>query len=694
MGWRRDIAKQEARRGGDPLQAGLEAGMNRSEAYYTAEEVRKEVDDERTAQTRALLGLDRPGADRGTPSEAPAGAIAILIGLAVLPFLLDFALAVFVGALLVAVLGLAFRRSDQIGHLAVLVGVSVSLLGLLAGLEGLGVATPAMSFLFDRTAFSTGWRVTDVLALGAVLSTPLIALPRLCLRLTDLFTRLPLAGLVLLSRVFGRRRRALRLVVVCAMAGGTALWLGVWTAAPAKAWVHFLHMGVVPALSAWATLLAVQMAGRHEDVLFLARAYRSRRRSFSPDARAGPAVGLDRAGRAGKARRAAVVPVVVGRPAMLRAEQLDPAPPERIDVAQPPAAGAERLRAVAEETVVHDPRQRLRRPDQRRRKPDRGAVGGRAQATRQAPAPGAAAVPKPPPGRPRRGRSGRRRHGFVPAPGALRGVRFGGLPAVPLPEGLRHHRRPLAAPPVGCPARRLPRPSALWIIPAGDGQWTPKAQGRDSPANFPPRPYIPPSGGRSGSGGMDEHTLQRLMHLVLLGAAILGYLLVANRDRLGTLLRQGMLWGLIFVGVIAAAGLWEDIRQAARPRQAVIAAEGRIEVPRAPDGHYYLTLEIGGVPVRFVVDTGATDIVLSRADARRVGIDLDRLAFTGTARTANGLVRTARVRLDEVALGPFRDRRVAAWVNEGELDTSLLGMAYLQRFERIEIARDRLILTR
>jgi aspartyl protease family protein len=193
---------------------------------------------------------------------------------------------------------------------------------------------------------------------------------------------------------------------------------------------------------------------------------------------------------------------------------------------------------------------------------------------------------------------------------------------------------------------------------------------------------------------VDAQTLERLAYLVLLGAAILGYLLVANRDRLGTLLRQGMLWGLIFVGVIAAAGLWQDIRQASAPRQAIIAAEGRVEVPRSLDGHYYLTLEIGGVPVRFVVDTGATDIVLTRRDAERLGIDLARLAFTGSARTANGTVRTARVRLDEVALGPIRDTRVPAWVNEGEMDTSLLGMAYLNRFARIEIARDRLILTR
>ena len=59
-----------------------------------------------------------------------------------------------------------------------------------------------------------------------------------------------------------------------------------------------------------------------------------------------------------------------------------------------------------------------------------------------------------------------------------------------------------------------------------------------------------------------------------------------------------------------------------------------------------------------------------------------------------GIVRTARARLDELALGGFSDRNVAVLVNEGAMDTSLLGMSYLRRFQKIEIADDRLLLTR
>jgi len=78
---------------------------------------------------------------------------------------------------------------------------------------------------------------------------------------------------------------------------------------------------------------------------------------------------------------------------------------------------------------------------------------------------------------------------------------------------------------------------------------------------------------------------------------------------------------------------------------------------------------------------------------RRLGFDLGTLVFAGQSQTANGVVRTARVQLVDVRLGPFLDPRIGAYVNEGEMDGSLLGMDYLGRFS-IEIAGDRMILRR
>lgn len=190
-----------------------------------------------------------------------------------------------------------------------------------------------------------------------------------------------------------------------------------------------------------------------------------------------------------------------------------------------------------------------------------------------------------------------------------------------------------------------------------------------------------------------SETTARVIYLCLLLVAVGGYFMLEFRRRPGRTLQQAAIWGLIFLGALASVGLWSDIRSNVAPRQSVLA-DGRIEVPLAPDGHYYLTAEVNGVPVHFVVDTGATDIVLTGRDATRAGIDIRALAYVGRANTANGTVRIAPVRLDSMTLGPISDTGLRAVVNDGQMDTSLMGMAYLTRFAKVEFSRDRLVLER
>ena len=185
----------------------------------------------------------------------------------------------------------------------------------------------------------------------------------------------------------------------------------------------------------------------------------------------------------------------------------------------------------------------------------------------------------------------------------------------------------------------------------------------------------------------------QLTYLVLLAAAIGGSAIVAGRNQWGKMAQQAAIWALIFVGVIAAYGLWDDLRNDVAPRQALIDG-GAVAVPRSPDGHYHLTLTVNDRPVRFIVDTGASQIVLSRQDAVAVGIDPDDLTYSGIAFTANGTVRTAPAVLGAVALEGIVDRNLPAVVNAGDMDASLLGMTYLRLFSRIEIADETLVLTR
>ncbi len=183
-------------------------------------------------------------------------------------------------------------------------------------------------------------------------------------------------------------------------------------------------------------------------------------------------------------------------------------------------------------------------------------------------------------------------------------------------------------------------------------------------------------------------------YLALLLVAVAGYFVTENRFSLGQTLRHSLIWIFIFVGVLAAVGLWQDLKHDITPRQSFINETGQITLPRAYDGHFYARVMMNGKPIDFVVDTGASNIVMTKKDAQHAGIDLSALRFFGRAMTANGQTRTAPARVARVALEGIADFNVEVWVNQGEMPQSLLGNTYLQRFEKIEISRDEMILTR
>ena len=103
------------------------------------------------------------------------------------------------------------------------------------------------------------------------------------------------------------------------------------------------------------------------------------------------------------------------------------------------------------------------------------------------------------------------------------------------------------------------------------------------------------------------------------------------------------------------------------------------QVVRAADGHYWAEADIDGRAVRVMVDTGASVVALTPADAARLGLKLTAADFSGTVLTASGPVRAAPVKLDAVAVAGARVTAVEALVVEQGLPHSLLGMSYLGR---------------
>jgi len=191
--------------------------------------------------------------------------------------------------------------------------------------------------------------------------------------------------------------------------------------------------------------------------------------------------------------------------------------------------------------------------------------------------------------------------------------------------------------------------------------------------------------------GDDQATV---VYLVLLLIVIGGSMLIGSRRQLNRTLQQFGIWVLIFIGLLGAYSVRDQIEQQLFPSRPQIQDLGTVAINRAFDGHFYVEVQVNNQTIEFVVDTGATNIVLNREDAEKIGFDLTKLDFSQRARTANGIVATAPVRLDTISLGRFNDRNLRASVNDGELDTSLLGMAYLERFSKIEITRNRMLLIR
>ncbi|MEE9455000.1 MAG: TIGR02281 family clan AA aspartic protease [Paracoccaceae bacterium] len=127
-------------------------------------------------------------------------------------------------------------------------------------------------------------------------------------------------------------------------------------------------------------------------------------------------------------------------------------------------------------------------------------------------------------------------------------------------------------------------------------------------------------------------------------------------------------------------------------RQQPVIVDDTITLPRASDGHFYATLIVNGVDIRFLVDTGANGVVLTKKDAGRAGIALSFLKFDGIAETANGTMGIASITLKTTQLGDIITSGFPAFVADGVMPSSLLGMPYLSQFSQIQMVGDNMVL--
>ena len=144
--------------------------------------------------------------------------------------------------------------------------------------------------------------------------------------------------------------------------------------------------------------------------------------------------------------------------------------------------------------------------------------------------------------------------------------------------------------------------------------------------------------------------------------------------------------------VTAAPPRAEVVEPAADPREPTSSGRS-ITVDADRLGHFQVNARIDGRHLDFLVDTGASLVVLRESDAAMVGIRPQPADYTATAITANGRIRAARATIDRIELGDITVYDVAAMVLPDEaLARNLLGASFLSRLRRFEYANGRLVL--
>lgn len=191
------------------------------------------------------------------------------------------------------------------------------------------------------------------------------------------------------------------------------------------------------------------------------------------------------------------------------------------------------------------------------------------------------------------------------------------------------------------------------------------------------------------------------IHLVS-SLAILAYLslaLFSGRFKFSEAIQQFGAWGGLFLILIIGYSYRDDLARVKdrlmgqiSPSYGRIDERGVVHFNLSEDGHFYVIGTIQGVKIRFMVDTGASRVVLTPEDAKRLGFMPETLIYNQQTSTANGLVWSAPIRLRQMKVGTVHLDNVRASVSGGELDTSLLGMSFLGQLESFEISNGRLTL--
>lgn len=146
------------------------------------------------------------------------------------------------------------------------------------------------------------------------------------------------------------------------------------------------------------------------------------------------------------------------------------------------------------------------------------------------------------------------------------------------------------------------------------------------------------------------------------------------------------------------AGAAADIADPQTPQQIATASTASADrgdavvLEREGDGHYYAEVQVDGQSYRMLVDTGASVIALTAADAEAMGLSWQDDQVRPVAQGASGPVEGVNATIDRVSLGNHEAAGVQAIIVPEGLGISLLGQSFLGTIGSVRISGDQMIL--
>jgi aspartyl protease family protein len=189
-----------------------------------------------------------------------------------------------------------------------------------------------------------------------------------------------------------------------------------------------------------------------------------------------------------------------------------------------------------------------------------------------------------------------------------------------------------------------------------------------------------------------DNSKRLLYFVIVLIPLIFG---ISNRNiTISQALKSISIWVILFLLLVSIYSYQYEIKNVGKkivgnifPTDIQENQDDSITFYKNSSGHFNVDAVVGGQLIHFLLDTGATNVVLTREDATRIGVDVDNLNYNIPSSTANGMTWSASIEIEEIRIGSITIENVKAAVSKGGLDTSLLGMSFLSKLKKFEVSK-------